>query len=46
MKKKRTQKIFIGAGLGLIFGATLGNIGIGLVIGAMAGLVFSKISNR
>tara|TARA_A100000171_G_scaffold52838_1_gene73527 strand:- start:9481 stop:9615 length:135 start_codon:yes stop_codon:yes gene_type:complete len=40
--KKITSSISIGAGLGMIFGAALGNIGVGLVLGAMVGLVTSK----
>ena len=38
----REQRVALGAGLGMIFGAALGAIGTGLVLGAALGLVTGK----
>ena len=39
---KSRKAIVLGAGLGLIAGAALGSIGIGLVLGAGAGMALEK----
>ncbi|MCI0751027.1 MAG: hypothetical protein L0Y35_04260 [Flammeovirgaceae bacterium] len=46
MKNKTTQWITIGAGIGMIFGAALDSIGVGLVIGAAIGLTYAKVTNK
>jgi len=40
------KSIALGAGLGLIFGAALGNAGIGMIIGACAGVVIGRMEKR
>ena len=37
------ETIALGAGIGLIFGAALGNPAVGMVVGAAAGLGFSRV---
>lgn len=40
------SRIALGAGIGLVFGAALGKIAIGMVIGAAAGLLMDRVSKR
>ena len=42
----QTRNILLGAGLGLVFGAALGNPGIGLVLGAGGGVLAEKLMKR
>ena len=43
---KRRKNIALGAGLGMIFGAALGNVAIGFVLGAGGGLLFESLGKN
>lgn len=43
--KYNYKSVVIGAGAGIVFGAAFGNPGIGLVLGACAGLILNFAKN-
>jgi hypothetical protein len=46
MSKRSSLGVVSGAGVGMIFGAAFGNVGVGMVLGAGLGLVLGAIFNK